>query len=117
MKYCVRYSVFIALGSAIGSQDNVTEVSVEEYLTFLGFSNWENLVDTVVGTVPFLKYSLLLNSLGVYSLANSNGSVPISISACTTPLGFLNLEFLLNICFVNVFVIAFLALPPSVFVR
>ena len=85
--------MLIAFGTAIGSQDNVTDVSVDEYLRFVGFSSFENLSEVVVGTVPFLKYSLLLNSLGVNSLANCNGSVPISISAWVTPDGFLNLEF------------------------
>ena len=43
--------------------------------------------ETFVGSVPFVKYSVLLKSAGVYSLANVDTGHPYSISTATTPLG------------------------------
>ena len=42
-------------------------------LTFLTSLIVANLSDTSVGCVPFLKYSVLIKSLGVFSLGNFAG--------------------------------------------
>ena len=47
----------------------------------MGLSSCLKRYDSSSGTVPFLKYSVLLSFAGVAALARANGSVSNSISA------------------------------------
>ena len=60
----------MASGVGIPFHFRVKVVPLKVYEPLVGASNLANLLDTSVGSVPSLNNSLLLKSLGVYSLAN-----------------------------------------------
>ena len=58
--------------------------------------NLANLVDTVVGSVPFINNSLILKLLGVYGLGREGSTHSASTSTSTTPLGLVKYDLLVN---------------------
>ena len=82
-----------------------------------GAVNLLNLVDTVSGSVPDLKYSTLFKLSGVYSLASWTGFVSNSIVAVTTDDGLVNVLFVLFILAVNSLTIPFLTVFPTLYTR
>ena len=68
-------------------------------------SNWANLGDTSVGSVPLINTSLVIKSLGVYALGNIAGQVPFSTSTLTTVPGTLKVLEVLGIYFITALII------------
>ena len=63
----------IASGVLIGVQESVAILFSTEPFTSVTFSNLAYLVDTSVGSVPFLNNSVIYISLGVNSLGSFAG--------------------------------------------
>ena len=64
---------------------------------FVTFASLLNLSDFSVGSVPVLNSSLVIKSLGVYSLGSFAGYVSFSTSTLEMPPGFLKVLPFLNI--------------------
>ena len=60
----------MASGVLIAVHDNFISLPSKVYDPLVGLLNLANLVDTSVGSVPYLIISIILKFSGVYSLAS-----------------------------------------------